>query len=148
MPKPNIERALGAINPGRLHELIALYDLLTRAGLDMAALRRYLDERTAAAAERLARENEQVRLYNEQARRCPDCGRVMQLYPVNTGPRDQVGGGFHSQWACPGRDCMETIYNRETVDQLMAAMGFSAARAPRQPAAVTHKKGGCCNGAA
>ena len=31
---------------------------------------------------------------------CPECGELMGLWRVNSGPRDQVGGDFKTQWVC------------------------------------------------
>lgn len=32
---------------------------------------------------------------------CPKCGNPMDLFPVNTTPRTQVGENFKSHWQCP-----------------------------------------------
>lgn len=34
------------------------------------------------------------------SRRCPDCGSHLNITPVNSSKRDQVGGGYHSAWQC------------------------------------------------
>lgn len=35
-----------------------------------------------------------------KARRCPQCGAIMNLSPVNTVSGDQVGGSWKSMWMC------------------------------------------------
>jgi len=40
---------------------------------------------------------------------CLQCGKPMNLYSVNTTPRNQVGGDYKSQWFC--QFCGNSIYS-------------------------------------
>jgi len=51
-------------------------------------------------------------------RNCPNCNVSMNLQPVNTSSRDQTGDDSNSVWICPNIECMNTIYNKETIKEL------------------------------
>ena len=51
---------------------------------------------------------------------CPECKAFMQLLPVNTSPGTMTGDDSQSVWLCRNKGCMHTIYNKETIEQLMA----------------------------
>ena len=56
-------------------------------------------------------------LDNFKRPKCPECGAGFRLAPVNTGPRDQVGGDYHSQWYCT--KCNNSVFNKETVQEIL-----------------------------
>lgn len=39
-------------------------------------------------------------LWRDRGLKCPECGKQMFLEPVNSGPADQVPGGWRSIWRC------------------------------------------------
>lgn len=134
---------------GRIQDFLTLLALLEENGYTLADLARHRDERIAANVDRArAREAFQA-AFREKARRCPACGTAMNLMPVNTGPRDQVGGRWRSQWLCPNSSCMETVFSSKTPAEIVRGLGLApperppAARPPtkRQPC-------GGCNGKA
>jgi len=52
---------------------------------------------------------------------CPSCKSFMRLFAVNINPATQTGDPTDkSVWLCGNEKCMYTIYNKETVEQLMA----------------------------
>jgi hypothetical protein len=55
----------------------------------------------AAIVESQKQKIELVRDLRYFARRCPDCGGMLNIAPVNTMPCNQVGGGYQSSWYCP-----------------------------------------------
>lgn len=66
---------------------------------------RWFDHRVktqkAQIAEAQKSKIELVRDLRYFARRCPDCGGMLSMMPVNTMPCDQVGSGYQSAWYCP-----------------------------------------------
>lgn len=141
-----IEQAVAAFGAGRLQELVALMDRLEALGLGLSDVRWYLAGRRASVQQGQRRAVRLRRAYARRARACAACGRPMALYPVNSGPRDQVGGGYRSQWICPG--CGEAEYNTDDVGEILRAMGLDARPPARRESAQTTPKKRCCNGTA
>lgn len=57
----------------------------------------------------------QIRWY-EVALKCPVCGKIMRLIPINTTPSNQVNENLHSLWFCVGCDYEQ--YNIKTVEEI------------------------------
>ena len=52
-------------------------------------------------------------------KKCPDCKTHMILVPVNNTPATQTGDpSDKSQWVCNNKDCMSTIFNKQTTDEI------------------------------
>ena len=50
---------------------------------------------------------------------CPLCPAIMFLYPVNINPSTQTGDTKdNSVWLCQSKNCMHTIYNTQTVEEI------------------------------
>lgn len=49
---------------------------------------------------------------------CPLCGKEMHLLSVNITKSTQTEDGSKSVWLCPKKDCMHTIYNKESIAEL------------------------------
>lgn len=133
---------------GRIQDLLTLLDLLAANGYSLEDLTRYRDERIA---DRVARQKEQeafLEAFTRRAKRCPECGAAMNLAPVNAGPRDQVGGGYQSQWICPNGECMETVYNTEAAAEIVQKMGLTPPGRLPAPQPRRQKPCGGCNGKA
>jgi len=79
---------------GRIQDLLVLYELLRRDGIDIDDLREHVAARREAIARSVQMRSAVV------SRRCPDCGHRMPLLPVNTGPRDQTGDDSTAVWIC------------------------------------------------
>lgn len=119
-----IDAATAAFDMARLHELVALWRALRAAGIAIEMIEDFMEEKTA----RQVREQEATRkwqaTFDRKAMRCPACGLYMLLAGVNTGPRDQVGGAWRSQWFCPDLTCAETVFNIATAAEVLNAMGL------------------------
>ena len=55
--------------------------------------------------------------------RCPDCQSPMQLFPVNVSPATQTNDDSKSVWLCTNKKCMNTIYNTESVEEILKNKG-------------------------
>ncbi len=80
-----------------LQELRTLYLHLKQHGRTMREFVSYVDKAEQVTA---------------VVKRCPQCNRVMDLYNVNSTPRDQVGGNWKSQWFCS--HCGNSMYSENT----------------------------------
>jgi RNase P subunit RPR2 len=78
----------------RLQELLALSEALRRNGKSLDDVRRYIELR------RSAMEKKEKIISVVMARRCPECGEMMKIAPVNTGHRDQTGDDSTFVWIC------------------------------------------------
>ena len=72
----------------------------------------------------LASEAEAIRLKikaDHNAFDCTECRALMFAYPINDKPETQIDDStLHSVWICQNKNCLHTIYNKETVEELKA----------------------------
>jgi len=143
----DIDRALAVFGRGHLQDLLTLSDHLRSLGLTMEDARRHLDRLRGANRQAERHRRRMMYAYARRAKACPACGAPMSLYPVNSGPRDQVGGDWRAQWLCPNPRCAETLYVTETTTQIMRALGFVPASKPAvTPASKVRNQRRCGNG--
>jgi len=50
---------------------------------------------------------------------CPICSKHMNLLPVNVNEATKTNDGSKSVWICSNKDCMHTIYNIESIDEII-----------------------------
>jgi len=64
------------------------------------------------------------REWKEKAARCPKCGHVMELYPVNApaGPRNV--NGYKSVWRCVHGDCIYEEFSKWSVTTQLKKVGL------------------------
>jgi hypothetical protein len=61
----------------------------------------------------------QVKLDKGVQMACPECPATMFVYAVNTSRGDKTGDlTDKSVWLCQNPECMHTIYNKETIEEL------------------------------
>jgi len=53
------------------------------------------------------------------ARHCPECNELMSISPVNVSRCTRVDSKYNSVWTCRNNECMETIYNKETMQEIL-----------------------------
>jgi len=78
----DIEKKLEMFSPGRLSDLLVIYDHLIADGLSMEDLRAWLNERTSHAQTQVETEKEQIEKLIAKYATCPDCGARMQVMPA------------------------------------------------------------------
>ena len=60
----------------------------------------------------------QIKELKYHTRRCPDCGAPLNITPVNTSKRDQVGGEYRSAWQCADSiNCGYEDYSTKIVEE-------------------------------
>jgi len=90
---------------GQLQDIATLLRHLERNNVSVGDYLEYIEQIKIEQAKNKKFNKERFtklkELWNKNALKCPECSTVMNLYPVNTNPRDQVEGNFSSQWLCP-----------------------------------------------
>ncbi len=120
----NIEKALEPFGfPfGTLQDLGTFLRHLEKNQLSVSDFLGYIDQQKQEAAGREKRvatlREQRQKEWAEIARKCPECSAPMNLFQVNTGPRDQTGDDSNSQWACPV--CLHDEYSTKTVRELFS----------------------------
>jgi hypothetical protein len=54
-----------------------------------------------------------------KTKKCPDCNKPMVVAPVNVSRCTQVDKKYNSAWTCKNKECMNTIYNKETMQEIL-----------------------------
>jgi len=54
---------------------------------------------------------------------CPICQASMQLLSVNVSPATQTNDDSKSVWLCANKECMHTIYNKESLQEILKKGG-------------------------
>ena len=54
-----------------------------------------------------------------QAFPCPVCQKRMMLLPVNVDKATKTDDNSKSVWLCSNKECMNTIYNNESVNEII-----------------------------
>lgn len=56
--------------------------------------------------------------------KCPACKSVMRLLGVNISPATQTNDDSKSVWVCTNKKCMNTIYNKKSVEEILKNRGM------------------------
>lgn len=67
--------------------------------------------------------NKTAKQWNKIALKCPLCQTTMNLLPLNFSPATLTGEDSKSVWLCSNKDCMNTIYNKESVNEIIRKGG-------------------------
>ncbi len=119
-----IEKALEpfGFSFGTLQDLGIFLRHLKKNHLLVADFLSYVDFQKQEAAGREKRvavlREQRQKEWAEIARKCPECSAPMNLFQVNTGPRDQTGDDSNSQWVCPM--CFHEECSTKTVRELLS----------------------------
>jgi ribosomal protein S27AE len=77
-----IEKKLEMFSPGKLSDLLVIYDHLLADGLSMEDLRTWLSALTSRMQKQVETEKEQIEKLIKKYAVCPDCGARMQVMPA------------------------------------------------------------------
>jgi len=117
MTSKSMKNLLDPWSTKTLQELRTLYVHLRSHNVTMDEFCDYvrgMSARDAAARAELARKRA---IMEAAARTCPECSYPMYPHPVNTGPADNVGGGFRAQWFCV--NCGNSFFTRRAVSDIL-----------------------------
>lgn len=104
---------------GQHQDFLTYYKRLNKFNLTIKDLEEYIEEQKRISKEREAKVKAAQERWDKIALRCPECNSKMSLATVNTSAKDQTGDDSKSVWLCPNRDCFETIYNKQSVKEIM-----------------------------
>jgi len=71
-------------------------------------------------------EGEKEKLTQQQGKlegitkKCPLCQSPMALLPINDSPGTKTGDDSQSMWLCSNKNCMNDIYNKESVAEVIS----------------------------
>jgi len=108
------ELAMNAFNFGQHQDALTYIETLKQVGFTLADLYTYVETKKEilnAATERKHKDN--------PSRICSDCKAIMLLLPVNVSLETQTGDDSKSVWLCRNANCMHTIYNKQTLEEIV-----------------------------
>ena len=107
---------------GKLQDIANLLNSLAGAGISNKEFLQYIEAQSKLIRAGIKKENEMrkaaIRKYRDSLPNCTACSTKMNIFPVNTVAGDQTGDNSQSVWICP--KCGETVYNLETVAEILA----------------------------
>ena len=105
-----MKKLLEAWSLGRIRDALSIADKLVKSGKTFEDVRNWLEQSRQSNVQQ-----------NIPIKKCPECGKSMRLYPVNTNTEDQVGGGYNLMWlcgtTCSGKGCLYEEYSTKTINE-------------------------------
>lgn len=108
----NFEENMNAFTFREHQDFITYLLTLRQCGLRVEDAENYVKEKQKSLEEK------KTNFLRPMLRDCT-CGATMFLLPINTVPGNQTGDDSQSVWLCQNRSCMETIYNKQSIDEIM-----------------------------
>jgi len=106
-----------SFNFAQLQDISTFLKQLKKNNISPSDFIKFVEEKKAEKAKIDRRTKEYLKkskeLWEKNALKCPECKIVMNLYSVNTNPRNQVGDNLRSQWICP--KCWYEIFSEKTI---------------------------------
>ena len=101
-------------------DFLTYFDLLEKKGWSVEDVKKYVE----AKKEKLDKDRRQAirnqEAYNKKMLKCPKCSTVMFIRPVNIDAKTQTGDPKDkSVWMCPNEECLHTIYNEKTAQEII-----------------------------
>uniref|UniRef100_A0A6M3K6E2 Uncharacterized protein n=1 Tax=viral metagenome TaxID=1070528 RepID=A0A6M3K6E2_9ZZZZ len=111
----------------QLQGFLTLHDVLEREGIEFEELKEFITEHKKELVARVSKPRKKsslnkLLLWRNRGKKCPECGAIMWPYPVNTEPRNQVGGDFKMQLIC--EHCNNELFLTIDEDQLLKKYGI------------------------
>ena len=121
---------------GQLQDMVTIVREMGKQGCTMEAFLEFADQHFADLRnghyQRVVDLKQLAVDYRMGVRRCPQCGREMNLIPVNVSNCTQVSGGFKCAWQCA--NVMECGYEVYSLVDYEVEMRAYAAAFPEGPA--------------
>lgn len=102
-----------------LQELRTLYVHLKRHNRTMEEFVDFVEERRKQSLEAKAKASAFSKRLRQYGLHCPKCSAPMTPFPVNTGPRDQIGGNYKTQWICPRAECRHEVFREDSLEEFI-----------------------------
>jgi len=114
MDKEKFEKDMAAFNFGQHQDVLTYLNRLEASGWTISDAREWVEgklkELTSIPVRKIVL-------------RCPDCRSPMQLLRVNFSPATQTNDRSKSVWFCTNKKCMNAIYNKESVEEILRKKG-------------------------
>ena len=102
-----MEKLLEPFSLSGIQTALNIHEVLEINNKTFKDVRKFLKKKKSENKKTLRKLDRARRWLKKRLKKCPECGGIMTLYPVNQTTEDQVGGGFKSQWLC-GKICDNT----------------------------------------
>ena len=118
----SFEKKMSVFSFQQHQDFVTYFKFLYSLSMTIEDVENYIKEKRELFVEEGEKRQKRLELWANVALKCPDCGTVMNLYPVNVGKGDQVGNGLNSQWKCSNCECDR--YNEKTVKEVLKVLGL------------------------
>lgn len=122
-----IKKILDVFSFGKLQDTVTILTILEKNNITISEFIDFIEgekmEKAKLDLEKIELEKKERHSWNKFALKCPECKEPMGLFPINTELGDQTGDDSQSVWICPNNDCMETIYNKQTIQEILKKGG-------------------------
>jgi len=115
MDKEKFETDMAAFGFNQHQDVLTYLSHLETMGWTIEDAKLWVTEKKAKVIEQKTK----VTLQTSLIFNCPECSLRMRLLSVNDTSATQTGDSTDkSMWLCPNRECMHTIYNKQTLEEL------------------------------
>ena len=97
-------------------EFLTYFKTLKGFGLTVKDVEAFLDKRHKVVQQEEEALKKKIAAWNKRMPRCPGCSSIMGLFSVNTISANQTEDASKSMWLCTNKNCLHTIYNKESVN--------------------------------
>ena len=104
------EKDMAAFHLGQHQDALTYFDHLKRSGWTIEDARKWVETQRKELPKVTVR---------KIAAKCPDCRSPMQLLRVNVSPATRTNDSSKSVWLCTNKTCMNTIYNTESIEEIL-----------------------------
>jgi len=117
-----IQRKLAVFDFGRLQELLTLFDVLEREGLELEDVKDFIASSIAAQVafqERLEKVGKKrTEMWNKNTRKCPTCDAPLVARSITTKKGKQNVKGYTCHWFCQEENCNFEEYTYEDFKEI------------------------------
>ena len=121
-----IRQKLSVFSFPRLQELVTLSNLLEKENISLKEIKEFINsflELQEINRLRFDSEREkQKKFWKKITKKCPECGKPLDLAPVGCSKGKANKFGYKSYWSCSGEDCLYDKYTtrefKEIIEEL------------------------------
>lgn len=95
---------------GQLQDMVTLLEHLEKNAVPIESFIKYVKEKKIKKTKTTSCDQGK-----RNTLKCPECNTAMNLFPVNTSPRDQTGDDSKSVWICP--KCWHDEYSTKSIKE-------------------------------
>jgi len=120
MDTDKFEKDMAVFDFRQHQEVLTYLTYLNEKGWTIEDVKGWMDERKRILDENKEQAEREQKAYEEKMLKCPKCGSTMFIRPVNIDNKTQTGDSKDkSVWMCPDKECLYTIYNEKTVQEIV-----------------------------